>query len=159
MPKFTFESSGITVQYRQIAPGLLQLIDQTARAEVGDKPTPPTFQEEIAPGDWKEHPNPHDPKYRAAAAEWETAYQTALGALLTEKAVTYALQTPPDPQSVADVREAFGGMGTLPDDDRAIWLWYVCAPSMPDQAAFINAIIGTKAIQEAAARAAASFRG
>lgn len=154
--------SGHTLQVRRLAAGTFaQIRAAAAQSLMADRPEPPTQYLEVAPGEWRDVPNPGHEDYVQALRAWNSQVSSAAGANILKLLESYAVLTSTDDDAVAAYRAAMEALGiTVEESDRQIYCWMIAAPTQADQVALMNFIIGQSEPQPEAIQAQKdAFRG
>lgn len=178
--RHTFTDSGITVELHKIGPTTLQRIAETIRKEakalpVGHEnryPDPPVQVVEIA-GVKREEVNPNDPDHKEALDRWGNWAVGQINERLMRMAAVDAVipldQDDEDIKRAADkVRRSMAAEGidipyfdayTPEENDRIVWVSYVCIASLDDFKEFYQALTQRSQVSEEAIQdEAATFR-
>lgn len=143
MPTLTL-SSGYTVGLRRQPGDAWAHAQAAAQAELADsKPQPPMQSLETEPGVFREIANEADPAYLLALGEW----RGHVSSLMTQKLLLlmqkFALVFEVDQEKMAELRANYAELGMeLPGNDRAVYLGYILAPTLADQAHLFEEIYG-----------------
>jgi hypothetical protein len=143
MPTITL-SSGYTVGLRRQPGDAWAHAQAAAQAELADtKPQPPMQSLETEPGVFREIANESDPSYLLALGEW----RNQVSALMTQKLLLlmqkFALVFEVDQDKLKELRDTYAELGMkLPENDRAVFLGYILAPTLADQAHLFEEVYG-----------------
>lgn len=141
--QYTFKT-GRTVEVIPISPWLLA----DAQASI-PKPTPPVQSVDMGDGP-VEVENPAHPDYQEALRQWRVKIEEQLAQLAIMRGTTFEL----DAEAVAKVRADATALSiTLPpeaDDDRYLYLFYVCPGSQDDIYNLFQLIQGRSIVTEEA---------
>lgn len=136
LPTFTFKDTGITVRLRKLSP---YMGDQIGKAVRREKPAPEVPQNPVDYGDGKTamEPNPADPDYQQALAEYEQWIAFESGQRLLRLVVEHAVDVSDeeiDQAAVAEKRAIMASIGASIDEfsDRDVYIKYVCVGTQED---------------------------
>lgn len=160
LPTITLVDSGYTVEFRSLGPRTMQTLDKAARKGI-TKPTPPLNEVIGLNGKPAHEPNPADPAYEAALAEYVATVNERMTDLLFALIARQCIATPVDSDAVQRVRTDFADIGLdAPTDDRDLFLNHVLIGSTRDLVDLQNAILRRSLPTEEAIREkAAEFPG
>lgn len=160
LPTVTLPDSGYTIQIRSLGPTTMFQINQAAQKEF-PPPDPPI---NIVTGlDNKEHsePNPNDPAYVAALADYQQEFALKVMDRLLDVFTDLAIEGEVDSDAVERFRRGMRRSGvTLPEDDRDVWVRHILISSQRDLEMLQSAVARRSQPTEAAiAEHTAMFRG
>lgn len=154
LPTHTFKDSGITIRIRKVGPATQQRLAQQIQKDI-PKPDPPMITTELGV-----EPNPADPTYAAAIAEWNQQQGLALNhRLMTLAALESEVEIGPEETAqIARARRNLQLMGVSPDDpaftdeenDRVLYVLHIACVSPEDLKEFASILMSHNAPTEAA---------
>ena len=132
---FTFKSTGVTIQVRPVAPGLLN-----SAHEGLTKPYPPQVQVTNVDGSTRWEPNPHDPDYVSAQA----AYRRKLGNISQRVMIRRGIVLELNAEQRAELQQLRDEMAedgvTLDKDDKVAYIFNIAAGTPEDLGDLVSAI-------------------
>jgi hypothetical protein len=133
LPTFTFKDTGVTVHLRKLSPFMADQIGKALRKEK-PAPTPPLNTVDYGDGKTTKEPNPADPAYQQALADYEAWIAGEAGQRLIQIVLDYAVEVGEiDTAHVASVRAIMAAIGApVEDDDRTVYLKYIAVGSQDD---------------------------
>lgn len=161
--EFTF-STGITARIGKVSPLLIADIERALRRQwANDEPQPPTESVDMGAGP-VDLPNPHDPDYLAAKAEFDQRVDTEVSRRWDEMIIRRAVEIEVDEQALnavaADYAAVMGEPLPLTGDRKVDYVRRVAIGSWQDIAE-LRRIVTQRSIptREAVQAHAATFQG
>lgn len=134
LPQFTFPDSGITVGLRRFAPDTQDAIARELTRQHPPPEIPMVEGIELADGTYDLEPNPADPDYQQALADYFQQQALDVAAKLVDLALR-RIEVEVDAGAVQRLRDDMAAIGApLPDDldDRTIYVRHICISSTYD---------------------------
>lgn len=144
--------SGATIRVKRISPMTLMAIERAH-----PDPKPPMQEVDYGNGSKRLEANPLDPQYQLELA----AHQQTRSMLLLQALVRFGVEVDVDAAKVAAYREDMATLGgTLPPDDKYVYVAHVLCETNADLVALREAVMGTSVPSErAVAEKQATFPG
>lgn len=132
LPKHTFKDSGITVSIRRLSPLTADEVLKAVKRE-RTPPNPPDNLVDYGDGKKVPEPNPSDPAYEQALAEYNAWVNQEVSDRIMKLVTHRAVVCDVDTDAVTEFRADMTAIGvTLDDDDKAVYVRHICVSTLED---------------------------